>query len=38
MLGSVAKKIFGSRNDRLVKSYSKAVKKINALEERYKGL
>lgn len=38
MLGSVAKKIFGSRNDRLVKSYSKAVKKINALEEQYKAL
>lgn len=38
MLGSVAKKIFGSRNDRLVKSYSKTVKKINALEEQYKSL
>ncbi len=38
MLGSVAKKIFGSRNDRLVKSYSKAVKKINVLEEQYKSL
>jgi preprotein translocase subunit SecA len=38
MLGSVAKKIFGSRNDRLVKSYFKAVKKINALEEQYKAL
>lgn len=38
MLGSVAKKIFGSRNDRLVKSYSKAVKKVNAFEEQYKAL
>lgn len=38
MLGSVAKKIFGSRNDRLVKSYSKVVKKINTLEEQYKAL
>ncbi len=38
MLGSVAKKIFGSRNDRLVKSYSKAVNKINALEEQCKSL
>lgn len=38
MLGSVAKAIFGSRNDRLVKSYSKIVKKINALEEQYKTL
>jgi preprotein translocase subunit SecA len=33
MLGTVAKKIFGSRNDRLVKKYSKTVKKINELEE-----
>ncbi|MBU0656664.1 MAG: preprotein translocase subunit SecA [Gammaproteobacteria bacterium] len=38
MLGSVAKAIFGSRNDRLVKSYSKVVKKINALEEQCKNL
>ena len=38
MLGSVAKKIFGSRNDRLVKSYSKVVKKINAFEEKCKAL
>ena len=38
MLGSVAKKLFGSRNDRLVKSYSKIVKQINGLEEQYKGL
>lgn len=35
MLGSVAKKIFGSRNDRLVKSYAKIVKNINALETDY---
>ncbi len=34
MLGSVARKIFGSRNDRLVKSYSKLVKKINVLEDQ----
>ena len=38
MLGSVAKMIFGSRNDRLVKSYSKVVKKINALETQYRAL
>jgi preprotein translocase subunit SecA len=38
MLGSVAKMVFGSRNDRLVKSYSKMVKKINALEEQYQSL
>ncbi len=33
MLGAVAKKIFGSRNDRLVKKYLKTVKTINAHEE-----
>ena len=38
MLGSVARKIFGSRNDRLVKSYAKVVKKINALEEKSRAL
>lgn len=38
MLGSVAKKIFGSRNDRLVKSYAKIVKSINALEADYSKL
>lgn len=38
MLGSVARKIFGSRNDRLVKAYSKIVKNINSLEEEYTAL
>jgi preprotein translocase subunit SecA len=38
MLGSVAKKLFGSRNDRLVKTYSKIVKQINGLEAQYKSL
>ena len=33
MLGAVAKKIFGSRNDRLVKKYLKTVNTINAHEE-----
>ncbi len=32
MLGAVAKKIFGSRNDRLVKKYMKTVESINAME------
>ncbi len=32
------KKIFGSRNDRLVRQMSKRVKKINALEESFKSL
>jgi preprotein translocase subunit SecA len=35
MLGAITKKIFGSRNDRLVKSFAKEVKIINALEEEY---
>ncbi|WP_405236886.1 preprotein translocase subunit SecA [Lentisalinibacter orientalis] len=30
-------KIFGSRNERLVKSYSKLVNAINALEDEYRG-
>ncbi|MEZ5536983.1 MAG: preprotein translocase subunit SecA [Thiolinea sp.] len=38
MLGSVARKIFGSRNDRLVKAYYKIVKNINALEDEYAAL
>lgn len=38
MLGSVARKIFGSRNDRLVKAYFKIVKNINALEAEYSKL
>ncbi len=32
---SVAKKIFGTKNDRLVKAYLKRVKEINKLEEHY---
>ena len=32
MLTNIAKKIFGSRNDRLLKQYRKSVVKINALE------
>ena len=38
MIGAVAKKIFGSRNDRLVKAYTKKVGAINALEEQYSAL
>ncbi|MEF8732607.1 MAG: preprotein translocase subunit SecA [Candidatus Accumulibacter meliphilus] len=33
MIPGLLKKIFGSRNDRLIKQYSRAVRKINALEE-----
>ena len=32
MLTKIAKKIFGSRNDRLLKHYRKIVAKINSLE------
>lgn len=35
MMGSIAKKLFGSRNDRVVKSYSKVVNQINSLEDSY---
>ena len=32
MISGLLKKIFGSRNDRLIREYSKTVSKINALE------
>ncbi len=32
MLGSITKKIFGSRNDRLIRQYRKTVEKVNAFE------
>ena len=32
MISSVLKKIFGSRNDRLLRKYSQHVQRINALE------
>ncbi len=38
MLTKIAKKIFGSRNDRLLKHYRKIVAKINSLEEQTKAL
>ncbi|MDO4696713.1 MAG: preprotein translocase subunit SecA [Neisseria sp.] len=38
MLTKIAKKIFGSRNDRLLKQYRKTVAKINAMEEGLKSL
>ncbi len=38
MLGNVAKKLFGSRNDRLVKAYSKKTSAISALDEEYSAL
>ena len=38
MLTNIAKKIFGSRNDRLLKQYQKTVNKINSLEDKMKAL
>ncbi len=38
MFGKVTKKIFGSRNDRIVKQYGKVVTEINALEEQISAL
>ena len=33
MIGNIFKKVFGSRNSRLIKDYSIKVKKINDLEQ-----
>ena len=38
MLTNLAKKLFGSRNDRLLKQYRKTVSKINALEPEIQAL
>ena len=38
MIGSIAKKIFGSKNDRELKKMTKSVKAINELEEGYQSL
>ncbi len=38
MIQSVFGKIFGTRNDRMVKKYFKRVKEVNALEEQYKAM
>lgn len=38
MLTQLAKKVFGSRNDRLLKQYRKTVEKINALEAEIQAL
>ncbi len=38
MLGKITKKVFGSRNDRLIKNYQKIVTRINALEPEIQGL
>ncbi len=38
MFNKIAKKIFGSRNDRLIKAMSREVEKINALEPKMQAL
>ncbi|MFO1243221.1 MAG: preprotein translocase subunit SecA [Rickettsiales bacterium] len=38
MFGSIARKLFGSANDRLVRTYRDRVARINALEETYESL
>ncbi|MFP4683510.1 MAG: preprotein translocase subunit SecA [Ectothiorhodospira sp.] len=38
MVKSLVRKIFGSRNDRLVKRYGKVVVQVNAFEEELKGV
>jgi len=38
MISGLLKKIFGSRNDRLIKQYVQTVKRINALEPALQGL
>ncbi|MBW7901660.1 MAG: preprotein translocase subunit SecA [Rhodocyclaceae bacterium] len=38
MISGLLKKIFGSRNDRLIKQYSQTVRKINALEPQMEAL
>ncbi|HOI51632.1 MAG TPA: preprotein translocase subunit SecA, partial [Azonexus sp.] len=38
MISGLLKKIFGSRNDRLIKQYSQTVKRINALEPQIAAL
>ena len=38
MISGLLKKIFGSRNDRLIKQYSQTVKRINALESGMQAL
>ena len=35
MIGNILKKVFGSRNSRLIKEYAIRVKKINELEQGF---
>ncbi len=38
MIAGLLKKIFGSRNDRLIRQYSQKVRAINALEPKIQAL
>ncbi len=38
MVTAVVRKIFGSRNERLIKAYNKTVQRINTLENQFQGL
>ena len=38
MFASILRKVFGSRNDRLIKKLKKNVDAINALEKEYEAL
>ncbi len=38
MISSIAGKIFGTKNDKLIKQYRKRVEKINALEKKYEAM
>lgn len=38
MINSLVRNLFGSRNDRLIKQYTKVVEEINALEPKYSAL
>jgi len=38
MIPGILRKIFGSRNDRLIRQYSKTVQRINALEDSMQAL
>ena len=38
MASNILTKLFGSRNDRLLKTYRKTVERINALEPEYEKL
>ena len=38
MISGLLRKVFGSRNDRLIKQYAQAVKRVNAFESTVQAL